>query len=300
MSEMAAVTNTQIETPVFQRIHRLTGAATRSRFSHRLVTTRSNCDTTDGMENVTIPIFHGASISGRVLDANGDPLDYAQVNVLRIPTAGRLGRPSQRGSGSTDDRGEFRVGRLEAGTYIVQVTPRRQPSPGEMVMTPGANPTPPSAEPLPTYYPGSLAIEQAQPITLDKGQAVADIDVVLSEGIPGVVNGVVTVASGAPPGESNSYVNVRRIMLRHHRQGMEVDALKWQVFPGGVMSVSLPTLKEAPLSGLEVTSVKTIGERYGMHANDIIVAVDGVRVNDLDQYYAAKTMWDRSPLLSQY
>jgi len=79
-------------------------------------------------------------------------------------------------------------------------------------------------------------------------------------------------------------------MLRHHRQGMEVDALKWQVFPGGVMSVSLPTLKEAPLSGLEVTSVKTIGERYGMHANDIIVAVDGVRVNDLDQYYAAKTM----------
>jgi Carboxypeptidase regulatory-like domain len=164
------------------------------------------------MENVTIPIFHGASISGRVLDANGDPLDYAQVNVLRIPTAGRLGHPSQRGSGSTDDRGEFRVGRLEAGTYIVQVTPRRQPSPGEMVMTPGANPAPPSAEPLPTYYPGSLAIEQAQPITLDKGQAAADIDVVLSEGIPGVVNGVVTVASGAPPGESNSYVNVRRIM----------------------------------------------------------------------------------------
>src|SRR5678816_3911898 len=78
-----------------------------------------------------------------------------------------LGRPSQRGSGSTDDRGEFRVGRLEAGTYIVQVTPRRQPSPGEMVMTPGANPAPPSAEPLPTYYPGSLAIVQAQPITLD-------------------------------------------------------------------------------------------------------------------------------------
>jgi len=58
----------------------------------------------------------------------------------------------------------------------------------------------------------TLAIEQAQPITLDKGQAAADIDVVLSEGIPGVVNGVVTVASGAPPGESNSYVNVRRIM----------------------------------------------------------------------------------------
>jgi hypothetical protein len=163
------------------------------------------------MENVTIPIFHGASISGRVLDANGDLLDNAQVNVLRVPAAGRLGRPSQRGGVSTDDRGEFRVGRLEAGTYIVQVTPRRQPSPGDMMPT-GASPTPPTAEPLPTYYPGALAIEQAQSITLDKGQSVTDIDVVLSEGIPGVVNGVITVAGGAPPGESNSYVNVRRTM----------------------------------------------------------------------------------------
>jgi hypothetical protein len=79
-------------------------------------------------------------------------------------------------------------------------------------------------------------------------------------------------------------------MLRHHRQGMEVDALKWKVFPGGVTSVSLPTLRDAPASGLEVISVKTIGERYGMHQDDIIVAVDGVRVNSLDQYHAAKTM----------
>lgn len=163
------------------------------------------------MENVTIPIFHGASISGRVIDANGDLLDNAQVSVLRIPAAGRLGRPTQRGGTSTDDRGEFRLGRLDEGTYIVQVTPRRQPSPGDM-MIPGATPAPPSPEPLPTYYPGALALEQAQPITLQKGQSVTDIDVVLSEGIPGIVNGVVTVAGGAPPGESNSYVNVRRIM----------------------------------------------------------------------------------------
>jgi hypothetical protein len=79
-------------------------------------------------------------------------------------------------------------------------------------------------------------------------------------------------------------------MLRHHRQGMEIDALKWKVFPGGVTSVSLPTLRDAPVSGLEVIGVKTIGERYGMRQDDIIVAVDGVRVNSLDQYHAAKTM----------
>ena len=163
------------------------------------------------IDNVTIPMFHGASISGRVVDANGDLLDSVQVSVLRLPGAGRFGRPSQRGGSSTDDRGEFRIGRLEAGTYIIQATPRRQPSPSDL-MGPGAAPAPLSAEPLPTYYPGSLAIDQAQPITLEKGQSVTDIDVVLSEGIPGVINGVVTVANGAPPGESNSYVNVRRVV----------------------------------------------------------------------------------------
>lgn len=177
------------------------------------------------MDNVTIPIFHGASISGRVLDANGDAVDFAQVNVVRVPGSGRLGRFTTRAGGGTDDRGEFRVGRLEAGTYIVQVSPRRQPSPGDMMIAPGAAPAPPSAEPLPTYYPGALAIEQAQPITLEKGQAVTDIDVVLSEGIPGVVNGVVTVANGAPPGESNSYVNVRRVLSE---SAMGVDS-----FSGG-------------------------------------------------------------------
>jgi Carboxypeptidase regulatory-like domain len=190
------------------------------------------------IDNVTIPMFHGASISGRVVDANGDLLDNAQVNVLKVPGAGRVGRPSQRGGTGTDDRGEFRIGRLEAGTYIVQVTPRRQPSPSEMMMAPGAATAPPSAEPLPTYYPGAVAIDQAQPITLEKGQSVTDIDVVLSEGIPGVVNGVVTVANGSAPGESNSYVNVRRILSES--MGYDGFSNGTGVRPDGTFRLVLP------------------------------------------------------------
>ena len=33
------------------------------------------------IDNVTVPIFHGAAITGRVLDANGDPLDNAQPGI---------------------------------------------------------------------------------------------------------------------------------------------------------------------------------------------------------------------------
>ena len=79
-------------------------------------------------------------------------------------------------------------------------------------------------------------------------------------------------------------------MLRQHRQGIEVDALKWKVFPGGVVSVTLPMLRQAPTSGVEVAELERIGERHGVRLNDIIVAIDGIRVNNLAQYYAAKTM----------
>ena len=162
------------------------------------------------MDNVTIPMFHGASISGRVLDANGDPIDFAQVTVIRVPSSGRLGRPTMRASGGTDDRGEFRMGRLDAGTYLLQVIVRRQPSPEDMM--PGATPAPPLAQPLPTYYPGALAIEQAQPIALEKGQSVTDVDVVLLEGTPGIVTGTITLAGGTTLAESNAYLNVRRAL----------------------------------------------------------------------------------------
>jgi len=78
-------------------------------------------------------------------------------------------------------------------------------------------------------------------------------------------------------------------LLRQHRKGMEVDALTWKVFPGGIVPVVMPSLREAPTTGIEVESVGKLGAREGMCLNDIVVAVDGIRVQNRTQYYAAKT-----------
>ena len=156
------------------------------------------------LDGLTVPIFHGGAISGRVFDASGDPVDYAQVGLLRMPAAGRVGRPTMRGGTSTDDRGEFRIGRLEPGNYLLQVTARR---PNVDEPTPTAAPAP---QPMPTYYPGVLSINQAQPIAIERGQSATDLDIVLAEGVPGVVVGTVTMSNGSPLPEMNGYVNARR------------------------------------------------------------------------------------------
>jgi hypothetical protein len=161
------------------------------------------------LEDVTVPIFHGCAILGRVLDVNGDPVEFAQINVLRVPAPGRSGRPTPRGGSQSNDLGEFRVGRLEPGTYLLQVTPRRT-QPDQM-----RPPDTPAPQPMSTYYPSATAADQAQPITLERGQSVSDIDVVLSEGLPAVITGVVTGLDGQPVA-GNGHVNARQVQ----REGM--------------------------------------------------------------------------------
>lgn len=187
------------------------------------------------LDNLTVPLFHGAAIMGRVLDASGDAVDNAQVSVMRIPGAGRLGRPTMRAGSSTDDRGEYRVGRLEAGTYLIQVSARRGFAQQE---APGAPPEPPSPQPLPTYYPGALAMEQAQSITLERGQTITDIDVILAEGIPGIVNGTLANEDGSSIA-GNAFVNVRRV-ANETASGFDAFNSGTGVRPDGTFKLTLP------------------------------------------------------------
>jgi hypothetical protein len=147
---------------------------------------------TDGqaLDGVTVPMFHGSAISGRVIDAHGDPLENVEVRSMLLPKSGR-GRPQMRSSSSTNDIGEFRVARLAAGRYILMVVPRRFDfNPNEPVVA--------EVQPLPTYYPGVLALEQAQPITVERGVSITGLDVMALDGLNAVVSGVVVNPSGQP------------------------------------------------------------------------------------------------------
>jgi protocatechuate 3,4-dioxygenase beta subunit len=73
------------------------------------------------VDNVVLRLYHGGAISGRVVDAHGDPVEFAQVSALPM-TASGAGRMGMRGSMQTNDIGEFRIGRLTPGRYILMVS----------------------------------------------------------------------------------------------------------------------------------------------------------------------------------
>jgi hypothetical protein len=151
--------------------------------------------------DVVVQMFRGASISGRVLDAHGDPVEYAEVRVMM---ARRGQAPAMRSQSQTNDLGEFRVGRLDGGKYLLAVVPRVMNS--EDPNGP-LNPTPiPVATAM--YYPNAMTLDQAQPIVLNRGEVVSGIEFTLGEGMPTVVTGTVVSAEGPLP-EVNGGVNAR-------------------------------------------------------------------------------------------
>lgn len=69
-----------------------------------------------------------ASLAGYVLDERGSPLPGASVSIERFVAASEGGGAGKRGTKArADDRGEFELGKLQAGTYILTATAEGRP-----------------------------------------------------------------------------------------------------------------------------------------------------------------------------
>jgi uncharacterized protein (DUF2141 family) len=181
------------------------------------------------LDGITVSLFHGSAIAGRVIDSHGDPLENVEVRAMALPRSGR-GRPQMRSSTSTNDIGEFRVARLAAGRYLLMVVPRRFDfNPTEQLVT--------DLQPVPTYYPGVLSIEQAQPIAVERGMSVTGLDVMALEGVSSVVSGTVIDPSGQPV-RANGSIMARTVTETTGFNGGPVG--NGLMKPDGTFQIKLP------------------------------------------------------------
>ena len=59
---------------------------------------------------------------------------------------------------------------------------------------------------MPIYYPSAPSLAQAQPIVVRRGETVSGIDIMLGDGLPAVVTGIVVRSDGEPVG--SGFINV--------------------------------------------------------------------------------------------
>lgn len=138
-------------------------------------------------ENIVFPLHISGSLSGNVVDDQGDPVPQAQVWLFQKRVFSGRSQIMQRGMEQTDSSGGFYAGHLAPGVYYVAVQARpwyaqnffaAQAAQDQRFNAPGAEAeiNQPASEldvayPV-TYYGDSTDAGSAAPITLSEGASV--------------------------------------------------------------------------------------------------------------------------------
>ena len=163
---------------------RVVVAANKSGYSRRETTV------TAAESSIEIRLTRGAVISGRIVNAFGDPVMGSRVIVDNASA------PSARFSGEaateTDDHGEYRLGSLAPGLFNIAVV-----TTGELTrQIVGPNQIVTTGESVKTYFPGVTDASDAEAFRLKPGEERSAIDFVVSGAQSG---GPFMMVTGAPP-----------------------------------------------------------------------------------------------------
>jgi hypothetical protein len=168
------------------------------------------------LENVTITMHRASAITGRVVDRFGEPVQGARISLRTFPTAGRAPqRFNGVWGGQTNDIGEFRLAPVPAGRYLLIAQRDVQPFgfPGPRPQEPGF-----------VAYPQAPAIDQAQPLIVERGEDAQSIELQLFPTRIAKVTGVILGPDGAPAQNATISVGFFNVGDSHSYGGAGTEA----------------------------------------------------------------------------
>ncbi|HEU0140054.1 MAG TPA: carboxypeptidase-like regulatory domain-containing protein [Bryobacteraceae bacterium] len=122
----------------------------------------------------------GAAIFGKVFDEDADPVTGVSVMIARTLYKNGDAQLVSAGSASTNDLGEYRIGGLTSGTYVVFAA-KRTASTGLTAAWNNPAPDGPERDYVTTYYPNSLDPTNAAPVSVTQGAEVGGINIRLAK-----------------------------------------------------------------------------------------------------------------------
>ncbi len=148
------------------------------------------------LPDLTLKLWPAGTISGRVLDADGEPVSGRQV-TLWTKRRKRNSEPNRPADDTTTDlAGEYRFEGMLPGIYYVSTEQQTTVAGGRQVHV-DQDGHPSKLHDLKTFYPGVLRLAEAQPIRMGSGQELPDIDIHVQRGPLLRVSGRIAVATGS-------------------------------------------------------------------------------------------------------
>jgi protocatechuate 3,4-dioxygenase beta subunit len=140
------------------------------------------------LENIDFALPSGAVVAGRIVDEAGDPVPHVSVSLARRQYIEGARRLVSQIAGTTDDRGEFRVFGVPPGEYFLLA---RFDAGGF-----GGRDT---VRYVPTYYPGTALVGEAQRIAVAIGEEISGITIPLARARTATVRGILRAGDGVLP-----------------------------------------------------------------------------------------------------
>jgi hypothetical protein len=145
------------------------------------------------VDDVDFALPPGAVITGRVIDEFGDPAEEARVAIVRAQNIDGVRRlvPVGNGSRQTNDLGEFRLYGISPGEYYLSADASNR-----VVGPPPDTGAPPIY--ASTYFPGTSNPAEAQRLSIETGETISDVIVVLVPTRKARISGTAIDSQGRP------------------------------------------------------------------------------------------------------
>jgi TonB family protein len=145
------------------------------------------------VSSVSIELTAYSTITGKVVDEDGDPMAKVMVNALSFRWAQNGRERVPIGNAQTDDRGEFKLSDMGPGrVYLSFSVPNGGPLLQERIVAGRAE-----ERYVTTYYPGTTDLKAASMVTVSAGLDVTGVNMKLKKSPVYHVRG--TVAGGSGP-----------------------------------------------------------------------------------------------------